>query len=129
MYDCFFTLDAFRKLFTTPQDIQKETMNSYTDVLRYRHITRGLEGHTKEREELCNSRLEYTKTVKTPPWSTSDICKALKALKSRKSRDPTNLANEIFHPEVAGDDLIDAIKKVNEQNHDGRNYSRMPPTL
>ena len=45
MYDCFFTLDAFRKLITTPQDIQKETMNYYTDVLRYRHITRGLEGH------------------------------------------------------------------------------------
>lgn len=91
--------DSSGKLITIQKDIQTETMNYYTKVLRNRDIKEGLENHKKEREDLCKLRLEFTKTVKTPPWSTLDICKALKALKSRKSRDPTNLANEKFSQE------------------------------
>ena len=36
----------------------------------------------------------------------------LKELKKNKSRDPNNFANEIFQPEVAGEDLITALLKL-----------------
>ena len=36
----------------------------------------------------------------------------MKGLKNRNSRDPTNLANELFDPKVAGDDLIEAIQHL-----------------
>ena len=35
----------------------------------------------------------------------------MKGLKSKRSIDPTNKANELFNPTVAGDDLIEAIRK------------------
>ena len=61
---------------------------------------------------MCKTRLEYTKRVKTPPWTKSEVVKAMKGLKSSKSRDPTNIANELFHPSVAGEDLIIAIMNL-----------------
>ena len=36
----------------------------------------------------------------------------MKGLKARKSRDPNNIANELFDPKVAGEDLIEAILKL-----------------
>ena len=61
---------------------------------------------------MCKTRLDYTKTVKTPPWTKNEVVKAMKGLKSKKSRDPTNLANELFNPKVAGEDLIEAVQKL-----------------
>ena len=54
-------------------------------------------------------QLAYTKTVETPPWTISEIVKAMKGLKSKKSRDPTHIANELFDPSVAGEDIKNAI--------------------
>ena len=54
-------------------------------------------------------RLEKTKQIKTPDWTEDDLKEALKGLKRKKSRDPNNLANEIFDPKVAGKDLMNAI--------------------
>ena len=41
-----------------------------------------------------------------------DLELVLKHLKKQKSRDPLGLANDIFRPEVAGDDLKEAILKM-----------------
>jgi hypothetical protein len=49
---------------------------------------------------------------KTPPWTLKDLDKVLKHLKKQKSRDPLGLANDIFCPEVGGDDLTLAILKL-----------------
>ena len=59
-----------------------------------------------------SKNLGFGFAVKTPPLSRSDICKALKGLKRKKIRDPTNISTELFDPKVAGYDLIDAIKKL-----------------
>ena len=72
------------RLITLKRDIQKETMNYYSHVLRNRDIKTGLEDHKKEKEELCALRLEYTKSVKTPPWTKKQIVRAMKGLKARK---------------------------------------------
>ena len=36
----------------------------------------------------------------------------LKYLKKKKSRDPNDLSNELFHHETAGDDMKDAILHI-----------------
>ena len=46
---------------------------------------------------------------KKPPWRKEELLIVLRGLKNKKSRDPNKLANEIFDPKVAGEDLIDAI--------------------
>ena len=104
--------DSEGKLMTSKNDIQKETMEYYSYVLRNRNIKEGLENHKNEKEDLCEIRLEYTKSIKSPPWLRTDIIKAMKGLKAKKSRDPNNIANELFDPKVAGEDLIEAILKL-----------------
>merc|ERR1719319_1043148 len=62
-----------------------------------------------DKEELCNLRIEEAKYKKSNPWTLEDLEKVLKYLKKKKSRDPNDLANELFHNETAGSDLKEAI--------------------
>ena len=48
----------------------------------------------------------------TQPWTMEQLESVLEYLKKDKSRDPFGYANEIFRPEVAGDDLKLAILKL-----------------
>ena len=105
-------IDKEGKLLTKKPDIDKQSMEYYKNVLRNRDIKPGLENYKIEREKLCYETLEYTKTVKTAPWTKAEVSEAMKSLKSKKSRDPTNLANEIFNPKVGGDDLVEAVQKL-----------------
>ena len=45
-------------------------------------------------------------------WSVDDIKNVLKKLKTGKAKDPYDFPNEIFRPNVAGEDLILAITKL-----------------
>ena len=81
-------------------------------VLENRKIKSGLESYQQERENLCMSRLKMSKSVKTPPWELSPLLIVLKQLKWGRSRDPLQLAKDIFHPNVAGCDLLGAILKL-----------------
>ena len=56
--------------------------------------------------------MSVAKENKTEPWNINDLNVVLKSLKNNKSRDPDDLANKIFKPEVAGDDLKLAILKL-----------------
>ena len=96
-------------LLTSKDDLKKETVKHYSNVLRNREIKTNLGDHKKERDKLCALRLDQAKKVKTPPWTEEDLLVVLKGLKNKKSRDPNNFANEIFDPKVAGKDLIQAI--------------------
>ena len=69
--------------------------------------------HIKEdKEKLCDKVLQVAKKNKTPPWKLKDLEIVLKNLKKQKSRDPHGLANDIFRPDVAGDDLKQAILRM-----------------
>ena len=98
--------DVNGKLVTNVEDIKKHTINHFKNVLRNRPIKEDLKEYQIEKEELCQSRLEQSKNNKTPDWTKKDLIKVLKDLKNKKSRDPNNLANEIFDPKVAGEDLV-----------------------
>ena len=64
------------------------------------------------KEELCEKYLKVAKANKTPPWEMKQLHMVLKKLKKNQSRDPLGLYNELFRPEVAGDDLKLSILKL-----------------
>ena len=47
--------------------------------------------------------------VKSPPWKTKDIERAVKSLKNNKTMDPTGIINEVFKEDCAGQDLRNAL--------------------
>ena len=59
------------------------------------------------KEELWKSRLEESRSLKTPPWTRSDLRKAIKSLKRNKTSD--GLINEIFMEDCAGEDMEEAL--------------------
>ena len=61
------------------------------------------------KEELCRRRLEYAKKQKTDPWTPEQLMKILSTLKNDKSRDPHGLVNELFKPNVIGQDLFKSL--------------------
>ena len=63
----------------------------------------------EDKEELSSLRLDLAKKNKSPDWTIDDLDKVLKFLKKNKSRDPLDFSNEIFKPNVAGEDLMLAI--------------------
>ena len=75
-------------------------------------IKEDLEKLKVERETLCHERLKIASVNKIPPWSIDDVTNVLKGLKTGKSKDPYDIPNELFKPEVAGSNLILAITKL-----------------
>ena len=100
------------KLITTEEEILKEAKKHYEAVFRKRNITPGLEEIEKERERLCQERLNKAQQNKSPPWSEEDVKYVLKNLKTGKCKDPYEISNELFKPDVAGDDLVLAVTKL-----------------
>ena len=72
----------------------------------------GLEHIKEAKESLCMKQLKIAESKKTPPWRMKELENVLKSLKKQKSRDPYGLANDLFRPEVAGDDLKLALLKL-----------------
>ena len=69
--------------------------------------------HIKDaKEKLCGKLLKIAEANKSPPWTMKELEVVLKNLKKQKSRDPYGLANDIFRPEIAGDDLKKAILQM-----------------
>ena len=50
-------------------------------------------------------RYDFVKDIKSPPWEMNDLEKAIKGLKNNQSGDPSGIINELFKPEVMGQDL------------------------
>ena len=67
------------------------------------------------KESLCMKRIEEAQRNKTPPWTLDDLVPVLSHLKKDAARDPIVYANELFHPEVAGTDLIKAVLTLMNQ--------------
>ena len=97
------------KLLTGKEEILTEAVNHYKNVFRDREIVPEYLEYRKERENLCKERLEETEQNKSKEWSHEDVMCVLQGLKKGKSKDPYDFPNELFKPEVAGADLINAI--------------------
>ena len=97
---------------TDDEAIQKIAVETYTKRLQNKPIKKNLENIKIAKEKLCDKLLKVAAANKTPPWELKDLEKVLKYLKKNKSRDPHGYCNELFHNDVAGDDLKLAILKL-----------------
>ena len=102
-------LDSYGNLITSSHLIEELAVETYKDRLKNRPIKKELSSLKDAKEELCRLRLEIASKNKTPPWTIAQLEKVLTKLKKNKSRDPMGYANEIFHSNVAGDDLKLAV--------------------
>ena len=111
-------------MLTSSEKIEKAAINVYSKRLENRPMKEELTKIKDAKELLCKKLLELAKTRKTPAWTMKQLEVVLKNLKRKKSRDPLGLANEIFHPGVAGDDLKLAILKLMNKIKDEQIYPK-----
>ena len=97
------------RLMTSKSDIKKIYLETFSFRLRDRPIKEEYKNIKEITEELCQLRLSVTKNNKSENWTMGDLEKTLKQLKKNKSRDPEGLANELFRPDVAGNDLKESL--------------------
>ena len=92
---------------TSKTDIDKLTVYHYKNVLANRPMrNKKLEQYRKEREYLCEQRINKAKLKVTPDWIIDDVKYVINNLKRKKSRDSHGLSNELIQ---CGDDLVLAI--------------------
>ena len=104
--------DEDGNVITSLEEIEKLSVKIYESRLQSRPMLPELEYLKKEKEVLCDLKLKAAQSNKTEHWTQGDLEKVLKYLKKSKSRDPLGLANELFDPKVAGNDLKIAILKL-----------------
>ena len=109
-------------LLTNDEKIQEAALNVFTKRLENRPMKDDLKHIREAKESLCKNILKLAGSNKTPDWKMKDLKRVLKNLKKQKSRDPLGLANDIFRPEVAGDDLKLAIVKMMNHIKDQQKY-------
>ena len=111
--------DSKGHLITSGGKLKDLYLQTYQERLKHRTIKEGLEKHQERREEIFELRKNEAKDKIKKPWTMEQLLKVLKSLKKGKARDPLNLVNEIFRPEVAGKDLQLALlklaNKINEE--------------
>ena len=106
---------------TNPEELKELYLQTFIHRLRNRPIKKGFEGVIELKEELFDIRLEIAKLKKTAPWKMEELENVLKHLKNDKSRDPDGLINELFKPEVIGEDLkLSLLLMVNKIKDQGR---------
>ena len=105
-------VDNAGSLVTDQNKIKDMAQEAYKERLRNRPIKEGLENIKEAKERVAEKLIEVAKLNKTEPWDLHDLGEVLKSLKKNKSRDPNDLANKIFKPDIAGEDLKLAILKL-----------------
>ena len=101
--------DAGNLVTSTDQINELAVQKLAIERLKNRPMKEGLEEMKKHKETICEANLERARNTKTPDWTVKEVTEVLKNLKTNVSRDPLGYANELFHPSVAGKDLITAI--------------------
>ena len=90
---------------TAPNLLRDLYLRTYKHRLRQRQMKKEFNDIFCLKTELWESRMIELKTSKSEPWSIENLNKVLKSLKNNKTMDPNGMINEIFKPEVAGEDL------------------------
>ena len=112
-------LDSEGNLVTCEKKVEELALDEYRKRLQNRDMKDNLQKMKTEKEDLCLLRLKLASQKKTPEWTMEQLERVLKDLKPNKSRDPLGLANELFKPGVAGEDLkLGTLKFMNRIKHD-----------
>ena len=99
-------------------------LNHLKKRLENRPINNDLKEVKELKETLSEKVMEVAKKNKTPPWKMTDLEKVLTQLELNKSRDPHELANDIFRYDVAGKDLKKALLTLMNRIKDEQKYPK-----
>ena len=102
-------MDQDGNIVTSEKAIEALAVKTYQERLQNRKIKENLNNLKNDKENLCKLRLKMAGRNITPDWTMKQLEVVLKYLKKNKSRDPFGYANDIFHIDVAGDNLKEAI--------------------
>ena len=102
-------LDECGNVLTGEKAIEHLAVKTYKKRLENRKINDDLKELQNDKEELCKLRLKVAGRNTTPDWNMDHLEAVLKYLKKNKNRDPFGYANDIFHTDVAGDNLKKAL--------------------
>ena len=97
--------DRNGRIVSNPEELNQLYVDTYKHRLRHRPIRPELKQLESLKMELFYKRLKLVKLQESNPWDLESLRSVLKSLKKNKSRDPHNLINELFRPEVIGSDL------------------------
>ena len=100
------------KIVTGPKDIKNVLAKEYKDRLRSRPIRPDLRNMKIRKEKIFEIKLKLAENNPSKEWNIDDLEKALKNLKTNKSRDFEGLVNEIFKENVIGTDLKYSLLKM-----------------
>ena len=116
--------DESGNLVKSEEMIKELAIKTFQKRLENRPMNNELNDIKESKEKLAMKLMELAKNNKTPPWTKTHLEKVLRQLKKNKSRDPLGLANEIFKPKVAGEDLKNGVLTLMNRIKDEQTYPK-----
>ena len=80
--------------------------------LEHRKIDESYQEIRVLKSKLWDLRFESLRGKPYTPWTREDLEAATKNLKNNQSRDPNDMINELFKPNIAGNDLKVALVEL-----------------
>ena len=93
------------QIITNPDGLKNLYLETFVHRLRHRPIREDFKDIKFLKEQLFQMRLSLAKKTKSENWSLKQLEKVLSSLKCNKARDPHGVINELFRPDVIGQDL------------------------
>ena len=97
--------DKGGNLITAPLPLKKLYLDTYRERLSHRPMKANYKDIYQLKTKLWNLRYEELKSIKSQPWTLTELSKAIKGLKVNQSGDPSGIISELFKPGVLGKDL------------------------
>jgi hypothetical protein len=93
------------KIVSGPKELKILMAKEYKQRLRNRPVRPDLKQMKLRKNRIFQLKLKLAESKKSPEWTMADLNKVLSRLKNNKSRDYQGYINEMFKPNVIGNDL------------------------
>ena len=97
--------DKGENLVTAPLPLKKLYLETYRERLSHRPIKAEYSDIFDLKTKLWKLRYEELKSVKSLPWTSTNLRKAITGLKMNQAGDPSGIISELFKSGVLGQDL------------------------
>ena len=104
--------DHLGNLITAPSALKNLYLTTYKNRLEHRKMDESYQEIRELKSLLWDLRFESLKGKPYKPWTIEDLEAATKTLKNNQSRDPNDMINELFKPNIAGNDLKTALVEL-----------------
>ena len=101
-------LNHLKKVISAPGELKILLLKEYKERERASFPAR-FNSHTNRRSLILNKKLQRAVNNKTSSWLSGDLFRVLSKLKNNITRDHEGYLNEIFKPDVIGEDLQQSL--------------------